>query len=180
MALDTSKLTDCMPSLQRYAMSLTRNRDQAADLVQDSVERALVKAHLFDGANLNGWITTICRRIFLNGIRQNKTRGVWVPIDNAPPQRIAVAAAQEVRLNLVRVAAAFERLSVSERLVLSLVALEGKSYIEAAAILQLPVGTVRSRLSRARTKLAALVEAGPASAAPEPSAPSGRLQPGLR
>ena len=178
--LNASELTSSLPGLQRYAISLTRNNDQAADLVQDCVERALRKSHLFDGANLRAWLTTICRRIFLNGVRRSKAQGVCIELDDAPPQRLAVGANQEDRLQIMGVAAAFYRLSADDQLVLSLIALEGMRYNEAAEILGVPVGTVRSRLSRARAKLTALIDGASAPPAAKPIVPSGRLQPGLR
>jgi len=73
--ISPAQLNDCLPALNRFAMTLTRNEDRAGDLVQDTVERALRKVHLFDGSNLRSWLFTICRRVFLNQIRSEKTRG---------------------------------------------------------------------------------------------------------
>lgn len=158
--ISTAELTECLPALQRFAMQLTRNADRANDLVQDTVERALRKAHLFDGANLRSWLFTVCRRVFLNQIRSEKSRGHAVELDDAPPAKLAVAEAQEQIMHFNDVAAAFELLPMNDKVILSLVVIEGLKYEEAAEALDLPIGTVRSRLSRARSKLIDLVEYG--------------------
>src|SRR5687768_1838997 len=93
--IDEARLADCVPLLTRFANSLTRNPDWAADLVQDSVERAIRKAHLFDGTNLQGWLHTICRRIFLNEVRRNAARGASVDLDTAPASKLCIDEHQE-------------------------------------------------------------------------------------
>lgn len=158
--IDTRELTDLLPYLHRYACSLTRHADQAADLVQDTVERALRKSHLFDGANLRAWLTTICRRIFLNNVRRDKLRGVAIAYNDAPAERLCLQAHQDAQLHFSDVAAALERLTTSDRQVISLSVIGGLKYAEIAKRTNVPVGTVRSRLSRARSKLFALVEEG--------------------
>ncbi len=156
--ISSAALAECLPALQRFAMQLTRNADRANDLVQDTVERALRKSHLFDGANLRSWMFTICRRVFLNQIRSEKSRGRGVELDEAPQSKIAVTEAQEQVMHYNDVAAAFERLPMNDKVILSLVVIEGLKYEEAAEALDVPIGTIRSRLSRARTKLVSLVE----------------------
>lgn len=151
--LDPTELSSCLPGLYRYANSLTRNRDQALDLVQDSVERALSKADLFDGVNLRAWLTTICRRMFLNEIRKRKSRGVNLILDDAHPHWGAVEADQEIKLHYKSVIAALDRLSSNDQKVISLIAFDGMRYGEAAKRLDIPTGTIRSRLSRARSRL---------------------------
>lgn len=157
--ISTAALNECLPALNRFALQLTRNQDRAADLVQDCVERALRKAHLFDGANLRSWLFTICRRVFLNQIRSEKTRGVAVELDDAPQSRIASVETQEQTMHYNDVVDAFERLPMNDKVILSLVVIEGLKYEEAAEMLDVPVGTVRSRLSRARARLLAMVDA---------------------
>jgi RNA polymerase sigma-70 factor (ECF subfamily) len=158
-----NELEAVLPSLRRFAYSLTKSDDRAADLVQDSVERAILKAHYFEpGTNLRSWMFTVCRRIFLNQIRKQKTRGVSVEMEDAPQAKLAENASQEVSMACSEMQAAFALLSTRDQLVLSLIVLEGRKYEEAAEILEVPVGTVRSRLSRARSKLRELVEAGAA------------------
>jgi len=156
--LDPTELNNCLPGLYRYARSLTRNNDQALDLVQDSVERALRKAALFDGANLRAWLSTICRRIFLNEIRTKKSQGVNVVLDDAHLHWGAVEADQEIKLHYKSVIAALDRLSSNDQKVISLIAFDGMRYDEAATRLDVPTGTVRSRLSRARARLVDAIE----------------------
>lgn len=156
--ISTAELNDCLPALHRFALQLTRNQDRACDLVQDSVERALRKAHLFDGSNLRSWLFTICRRVFLNQIRSEKARGVSVEIDDAPQSRLSSAQTQEQTMHFNDVVDAFQKLPVNDRVILSLVVIEGMKYEEAAEMLDVPVGTVRSRLSRARNRLMAMTE----------------------
>jgi len=163
--IDTRELTALMPYLHRFACCLTRNPDQAADLVQETVERALRKARLFDGTNLRAWLTTICRRIFLNTVRRNKSQGVVVDIDDAPTGSLSVAARQDIHIHFRDVAAAFENLVETDRRVISLSAVDGLKYSEIAEVMEVPIGTVRSRLSRARLRLVTLVECGPSDPA---------------
>ena len=146
-------LDECMPALYRFAFTLTRNEDRANDLVQDCVERCLRKQHLFDGQNLRSWMFTVCRRVFLNQIRRDKVRGTPVDMDDAPQAKLSVDAAQEEQMHYKDVVAGFRSLPHNDKVVLSLVAIEGLKYEEAAELLDVPVGTVRSRLSRARTRL---------------------------
>lgn len=151
--ISAAEISECLPALRRFAMRLTRNEDRANDLVQDTVERALRKSHLFDGSNLRSWMFTICRRIFLNNIRSEKSRGVLVDIDDAPQSRFATPETQEQTMHYNEVVSAFDRLPLKDKVLLSLVVIEGLKYEEAAEVLDVPVGTVRSRLSRARARL---------------------------
>lgn len=162
--ISTDDLAEALPSLQRFATQLTRNAERANDLVQDSIERALRKAHLFDGRNLRGWLFTICRRVFLNQIRSERARGGLIDLDSAPQPMLAIAQNQEQVMHYNDVAAAFEQLPMNDRVVLSLVVIEGLKYEEAAKALDVPVGTIRSRLSRARAKLMAEIEGEEVSA----------------
>lgn len=159
-AINTQDLTDLLPYLHRYAYNLTRNGDRAADLVQDTVERAFIKSHLFDGSNLRGWLTTICKRIFLNNIRRDKSRGVDVSYDDAPSYRLCTPATQDDHMHFSEVAAALNQLTANDKQVIALSALAGLTYAEIAEHTNVPIGTVRSRLSRARSKLVDLVEDG--------------------
>lgn len=153
--IDTEELEACLPALSRFAHSLTRNPDAASDLVQDCVERALRKAHLFDGANLNGWLFTMCRRIFLNQLRQKKKfQHSQASLDDVGPAVAATAHTQEIHVYCSEVANAFMDLSGSDRRILSMAVIGGLKYTEISNALDIPLGTVRSRLSRARSKLA--------------------------
>lgn len=156
--ITTSELNACLPALHRFAYTLTRNEDRAADLVQDCVERCLRKQHLFDGQNLRSWMFTVCRRVFLNQIRRDKVRGIPVDMDDAPQSKLSISAFQEDKMHYQDVVESFRELPHNDKVVLSLVAIEGLKYEEAAELLEVPVGTVRSRLSRARSRLRDLLE----------------------
>lgn len=159
------ELNDVLPALRRFALSLTRNEDRADDLVQDSIERALKKSEYFEpGTNLRSWIFTVCRRIFLNQIRKQKTQGIAVEIDDAPQAKLSAEASQDMSMACKEMLAAMERLPLRDKVVLLLIVVEGMKYDEAANVLDIPVGTVRSRLSRARTRLKEFIEAGTAKA----------------
>lgn len=151
-------LSNELSPLRRFSMSLTHDRDRADDLVQDTIERAMQKAHLFDGANLRAWLFTICRRIFLNQVRKQKLTGTSVTVEDAPQNELKVVATQESTIEFHDVAIAFDKLSPKDKTILALVAVEGLKYQEAADLLDVAVGTIRSRLSRARTKLLTLME----------------------
>lgn len=177
--MQTAQIAEMLPieraPLRRFALSMTRNIELAEDLVQDTMERALIKAHLFDGVNLRGWLWTMCRRIYFNDLRRQKIRGPVVTLDEAPNAAVTSAAAQELNVQIRQVVDAFKRLPVGDKIVLSLVVLDGLSYVEAAAALCVPVGTIRSRLSRARerlmqeTSMTADQRAGEKSSSPRPS-----------
>ncbi len=152
------ELNECLPALRRFAYTLTRNDDRAADLVQDCVERCLRKQHLFDGQNLRSWMFTVCRRVFLNQIRRDKVRGIAVEMEDAPQSKLSTGASQEDQMHYQDVVESFRELPHNDKVVLSLVAIEGLKYEEAAELLEVPVGTVRSRLSRARTRLRDILE----------------------
>jgi RNA polymerase sigma-70 factor (ECF subfamily) len=154
------ELNECLGALHRFALSLTKNEDRANDLVQDCVERCLRKQHLFDGRNLRSWMFTVCRRVFVNQIRRDKSRGISVDLDDAPSLFLSAGADQDIQLFYQDVVDNVERLPERDRDLLSLVALRGLKYEEIADELDLPVGTVRSRLSRARAKLRDSLEGG--------------------
>lgn len=157
--LSATELNDCLPALSRFAMSLTGARDRADDLAQDTVERALNKAHLFDGSNLRAWLFTICRRLFLNQIRSRKTRGFSVPVEDAPQAALSISEGQEMAMHFNDVSDAFDRLPENDRMILSLIVMEGLKYVDVAQLLDIPIGTVRSRLSRARARLKDMISA---------------------
>lgn len=161
-----AELNNVLPALNRFALSLTKNEDRAHDLVQDSVERALRKAEYFEaGSNLRSWMFTLCKRLFLNDIRKQKSRGVTVEIDDAPQARLSSDASQHMSVECSEMIECFERLPMRDKVVLSLIVIEGMKYEEAAEVLDVPVGTIRSRLSRARTRLKEMTEDGAAALA---------------
>lgn len=157
----TAELNSILPSLNRFALSLTRNEDDAHDLVQDSIERALIKSDYYEpGTNFRSWMFTLCKRLFLNNIRKQKSRGMSVELDDAPQARLSTAAHQETTMECNEMLDCFEKLPTRDKVVLSLIVVEGMKYEEAAQILDIPIGTIRSRLSRARARLKEMTEEG--------------------
>jgi RNA polymerase sigma-70 factor (ECF subfamily) len=138
--------------LRRYARALMKDRTEADDLVQDSVARALSRAHCFQpGTNLRAWLFTIMHNVHVNTIRQRVTRPEGA--SDEALGRLVSPANQDDRVELRDMARALDTLPPEQRQVLLLVALEGLKYDEVATVLEVPVGTVMSRLSRAREAL---------------------------
>jgi RNA polymerase sigma-70 factor (ECF subfamily) len=153
-------LKDEITPLRRFALLLTRSYEDAEDLAQDTIERALLKAHLFDGANLRSWLFTVCRRIFLNQVRKNNSRGASIDIADAPQAAVCVQSDQDSTLEFHQTMDCLKKLPRRDQAILSLIVFDGARYDEAAESLELPIGTVRSRLSRARGRLHQLIEKG--------------------
>ena len=155
-----------IPRLRRYARVLTRDREAADDLVQDCLERAWSRFHLWRRRdNLRAWLFTIMHNLHANHVRRAKSRPVTTSIDLSDvSQRLpSIRPAQEDGLETRGLAAALDQLPDEQRAVLVLVALEQFSYEEAARVLDIPIGTVMSRLSRARDRLRRQL-AGPTAA----------------
>ena len=154
-----SELTDLIPRLRRYALSLTRNADVADDLLQSTLERVLQKRHLYKpGTNFEGWVCRICRNLWIDEIRKKKFDAG--PIDPEVAERSMTFDGEKQmaeRALLNQVDAAMASMSTDQRAVLLLVGVEGRSYAEASEILDIPVGTVMSRLARARRGLSEMV-----------------------
>ena len=142
-----------IPALRRYARALLRNRAAADDLVQDCLERAVSGWHQRRGDNVRGWLFAILHNLVVSQFRQAASRGRHLPIEQAGEGEFAGAAAQEHRLMYQDVLNKLAKLPEEQRAVLLLVAVEDLSYAEAARALNVPVGTVMSRLSRARERL---------------------------
>jgi RNA polymerase sigma-70 factor (ECF subfamily) len=156
-----SELTAQVPYLRRFARALTGDAALADDLVQDCVERALRKQHLFDETrSLRTWLFTILRNLFISGLRRNGRTSTVKSVDDIQAGEDAVRPEQESRLALSDIVMALDRLPTTHREVLLLVALEDMSYREIAEVTGVPVGTVMSRLSRARLSLRAILEEG--------------------
>lgn len=145
-----------LPNLKRFALSLCRKPDLAEDLVQITAERALRAREQFDpGTRLEAWLFRILRNAWIDMLRRDSTRGEAVDIHDTPqPDPVDSATQTEDRLTLQNVRAAMALLPEDQRAVLHLVCVEGLSYAEAASTLDIPKGTVMSRLSRARIALA--------------------------
>jgi RNA polymerase sigma-70 factor (ECF subfamily) len=139
-----------IPHLRRFARYVVRDVDRADDLVQECLTRAIAKLHTWTpGTNLRAWLFVILKNCHINEVRRQRPT---TEIPNDHPL-LNVPANQDAHVNLLEVRDAFLRLSEEHREVLLLVAIEGLQYEEASAILGVPLGTVRSRLSRARQAL---------------------------
>lgn len=145
-----------LPNLRRFAISLCGSRDLADDLVQAACERAIANAERFEpDTRFDAWMFRILRNLWIDQTRRRKTAGPQEDIDErhdltgGDGQRDA-----EARLELKSVAQAIGELADEQREVLLLVCVEGLSYRETADVLQVPMGTVMSRLARARRNLA--------------------------
>ena len=145
-----------VPSLRRFAISLTRDIDRAEDLVQETVLRAISKQDSFEpGTCLQAWLFTILRNNFLSARR--KSMREELDEDGAHAATMISIADQEDRIMIQDVAAALRKLPKPQREAIVLVGAEGLSYEEAAQVLGCAVGTVKSRVNRARNYLAQLI-----------------------
>jgi RNA polymerase sigma factor (sigma-70 family) len=142
-----------IPALRRYAWALMRNPASADDLVQDCLERAVSHWHQRRDGNTRAWLFTILHNLAVNQFRQLATRGKHVTIDETNENDFGQDAVQEQKLMYRDVLNKLAKLPEDQRAVLLLVAVEDLSYAEAAKVLNIPVGTVMSRLSRARERL---------------------------
>lgn len=144
-----------LPNLRRYALSLTRRPDQADDLVQQTVEKAIKNAASFDpDQKLEPWLFRIMRNGFIDQTRRQRSAGTQVDVHESPEiLPTDPRPGMEARLMLRSVETAMEDLPAEQREVLHLVCVEEMTYAETARILDIPQGTVMSRLSRARLAL---------------------------
>lgn len=145
-----------LPNLKRYAMSLCRRADLADDLVQITVERAVRARASFDPDTRQlAWMMRILRNAWIDMTRKQRQRGVELELADAPEiMGTDGTAVVENRLMLQKTGAALDALPPEQRDVLIIVCVEGTTYQEAADILDLPIGTVMSRLARGRKALA--------------------------
>jgi RNA polymerase sigma-70 factor (ECF subfamily) len=143
-----------IPRLRRYARALLRDSAAADDLVQDSLERAVGRWHQRRGdGDARSWLFTILHNLAMNRLRQDVRRGQHLPIEAASPDAIEHPANQEAGLHHRDILEALGRLPHDQRAILLLVGVEDLSYADAAKALDVPIGTVMSRLSRARARL---------------------------
>ena len=148
--------TPYIPRLRRYARALTGERARADDLVQDTLERALIKFHLWrPGSDMRAWLFTIMHNVYINQLR-SQPAGMTPGLDEEAIL-LAVRPAQGDWLEVRDLQAALLRLPEEQREVLLLVGIEQMTYEETAGVLGIPMGTVMSRLSRARQRLRALL-----------------------
>ncbi len=147
-------LVDLIPRLRRYARALVGERAAADDLVQDTLERAWSKLHLYRrGTDLRAWLFTVMHNVHVNKLRAARPTD---PLDDGMLE-LAQRAPQGDALLVRDLDRAVARLPADQRAVLLLVTLEEMSYEEVARTLGIPIGTVMSRLSRAREKLRAMM-----------------------
>jgi len=148
------RIVALLPRLRRFARSLSRNQHDADDLTQVAVERALRNRDQFrDGANLAAWMFGIMKNAWIDDRRARGRRGeVALPEDTGEHPAVSPA---DTDAGLWAVSEAMNKLPEEQRLAVALVLVEGMSYKEAAAVLEVPIGTLTSRLARGRTSLAA-------------------------
>jgi len=147
-----------IPALRRYARALVRNRAAADDLVQDCLERAVSRWHQRREADARSWLFTILHNLAINQFRRAAARGKHVTIDETNEGNFGQDAVQEQKLIYQDVLNKLAKLPEDQRAVLLLVAVEDLSYADAAKVLNIPLGTVMSRLSRARERLQQEIE----------------------
>jgi RNA polymerase sigma-70 factor (ECF subfamily) len=153
---DGARLLTWMPRLRRYARALTGTREDADDLVQDTLERAWTRSSLWHGvADMRAWLFGVMHNIHVDRVRRPHLE--TVAIDEDTPD-IPVPGAEGQRLAVSDLQSALARLPVEQREVLLLVGLEEMTYADVAQTLGIPIGTVMSRLSRGRERLRLLLD----------------------
>jgi RNA polymerase sigma-70 factor (ECF subfamily) len=161
------ELVAAIPRLRRYARVLTGDGTRADDLVQDTLARAWEKRRLWQaGSDLRAWLFTVMHNVHVNQSALRRREAGNVSLDGEagePAWQIPVAANQAARVEVMEVVQLMGRLPAEQREVLLLAAVEELRYDEIAAVLGVPIGTVMSRLSRARDRLKRLVAEPPAA-----------------
>lgn len=145
-----------LPRLRRFALSLTGNGADADDLVQDAVERALRNLHRWEeGTRLDSWMFRLTQNLWIDAVRARKVRAAD-PLDDTVTESVGVDGVRDAnaRLAFAATSAAMAKLPEEQRVAVALVCVEGMSYRDAAETLGVPIGTLTSRLFRARSALA--------------------------
>jgi RNA polymerase sigma-70 factor (ECF subfamily) len=159
---EAERLVELIPRLRRYARALAGDRASADDLVQDTLERAWAKLHLYRrGTDLRAWLFTVMHNVHVNKVRATR---ITDPLDEESPE-MAQRAVQGDSLVVRDLDRSIALLPAEQRAVLLLVTLEDMSYEDVARTLGIPMGTVMSRLSRAREKLRGMMLGQGAAAA---------------
>jgi RNA polymerase sigma-70 factor, ECF subfamily len=154
----TQLLEAAIPKMRRYARSLTRDPVKADDLVQETVCRAMAKQHLYQpDTNLRAWLFTLMHNQYVNDVRRGARETNAINIEDIASQLVATTDPTASR-QLTELDRALGELAIEQRQVILLVGLEGMRYDEVAMILDVPIGTVRSRLSRGREQLRRLLD----------------------
>jgi RNA polymerase sigma-70 factor (ECF subfamily) len=158
--MSRQSLVDHIPSLRRYARALTADSWAADDLVQDTLERACSRWRLWlAGSDLRAWLFTVMHNLFISEVRQVQRRADWGPTVNLDAVAHELRAPESPAGSLIDLQRCLMQLPVNQRAVLLLVTLEDMSYAELAKVIGVPVGTVMSRLARAREHMRALMDA---------------------
>lgn len=153
--MNPESIVEHIPRLRRYARALVGDRHSADDLVQDTLERAWNKFHLWrSGSDLRAWLFTVMHNVFVNEVRRARNQ-IEQSMDEVPV--VAVRATQSDALELAEVDRMLRVLPAEQREILLLIAVEQMSYEEVSRVLSIPMGTVMSRLSRARERMRTLM-----------------------
>src|SRR5881398_3123312 len=146
--MDYNLIVPYIPNLRRYARALVGDRDGADDLVQDTLERAVRKFHLWKPGDLRAWLFSIMHNVFVN---QLKARRIFPEVE--VDENLAAPVPSATRMDLLDLQRALASLAPEQREVVLLIALEDMSYADVSRALGIPMGTVMSRLSRGRERL---------------------------
>lgn len=175
--LNQVALVQEMSHLRKFALRLTQSQAEAEDLLQSTLLRAIEKKHLFEnGTDVFKWTSKIMFNLFVSDYRR-RTKFETRYDPETFIERESIEASNETKVELAEVQEAMERLSEDHRDVLVMVCVKGMQYQEVAEVLAIPLGTVRSRLSRAREQLQALLDTprGHAFMPPMPGLPGGNV-----
>ena len=153
-----SQVEPMIPALRRYARGLLHDVTTADDLVQDCLERVISHWHRRQNDNARTWVFTILHNLAVNRLRQTARRGQHVALDDVDEDLMAQRPTQDDGLTGADVMSAIQLLPEEQRSVLLLVAVEDLSYAQVAEVLDIPIGTVMSRLSRGRERLRQILE----------------------
>jgi RNA polymerase sigma-70 factor, ECF subfamily len=154
--MDYNLIVPYIPNLRRYARALVGDRDGADDLVQDTLERAVRKFHLWRPGDLRAWLFSIMHNVFVNQLKSRKI-GLDVEIDE---ETLAARVPTVTGTDVMDLQRALGGLAAEQREVVLLIALEDMSYADVSRALGIPIGTVMSRLSRGRERLRKLIDGG--------------------
>lgn len=156
------QLEPLIPALRGYARALLRDPHEADDLVQDCLERAIARwSRRREAASTRSWVFAIAHNLAMDVLRRRQRRGHGPVPEEADQPEARIEAPQEDHMRALELQRAYERLSEEQRSVLYLVTVQDMPYAEVAALLGIPLGTVMSRLSRARARLLAALDDTP-------------------
>ena len=168
-----SQIEPMIPALRRYARALLRSAELADDLVQDCLERVVERWSQRQRAeDTRQWVFAILHNLAIDSMRQQARRGVHLTIDDVAESEMAVPGRQEDGLHRQDLLRALESLPPDQRSVILLVSVEDLSYVETARMLDIPLGTVMSRLSRGRERLHKIMDGGSATPTRTTGAPA--------